>query len=409
LRPSPAVASSQAPFPSLPTPGPAGKVGATVDLGNLLKTSVYDEHLRLRGRMVPFAGYALPVQYAGVVAEHRAVREAAGLFDVSHMGELLVTGPGAQAFLDGLVTNAVHRLPVGKALYTVACREDGGILDDLIVYRLGDDELLVVCNASNRKKIAGHLAAAAEAAGPEVQVEDASDRFGLLALQGPRAFQVLEAAGAAGDPAALKRFRTATGRLAGAEVRFARTGYTGEDGVEIFCPAESTAAVFRHLLDRGQDLGLVPAGLGARDTLRLEASLCLYGQDIDEDTDPLSAGLGWVVKPDGRSFRGQEAIAEIERRGPASRLVGFEMVGRGIARPSYPILSPEAADPDDSDARLGRVTSGSPAPTLGKNVGMGYVAAERSEVGTRLAIGIRGKLVEARIVDMPFYRRPRAG
>jgi len=361
--------------------------------------------------MVPFAGYSLPVQYEGVVAEHRAVREAAGLFDVSHMGEMRFKGSDALALVDTLVTNAAGRLPVGKAIYTVACRDDGGILDDLIVYRVEEDELLVVCNASNRVKIADHFTRAAEAArqaGTHRQVlfSDISDQVGLIALQGPRAFEVLAAAGAEGNPVGLKRFRTTTGVIAEVEVRYARTGYTGEDGVEIFTPAEETATVWSHLLDAGAPLGLAPAGLGARDTLRLEASLSLYGQDIDEDVDPISAGLGWVVKPEGRSFIGRDALETILRDGPRQRLVGFEMVGRGIARHGYPIVDPDASDPESS--RWGEVTSGSPAPTLGKNVGMGYVPADRSEVGTRLAIAIRGKLVEARIVQMPFYRRGRA-
>lgn len=382
-------------------------VAPTVDVGTLRKTPLYDEHVALGARVVPFAGYAMPVQYEGVVAEHRAVRTAAGLFDVSHMGELHLDGEDALPLVDGLVTNAAHKLPVGKAVYTVACREDGGILDDLIVYRTGEASVLVVCNASNVDKIAGHFGAAAERAaadGKDVRFRNASDDTALVALQGPRAFDVLAAAGATGDPAPadLKRFRLGPATVAGVECLAARTGYTGEDGVELFCANADAPKLWRGLLEAGGPHGLAPAGLGARDTLRLEASLCLYGQDIDETTNPLEAGLGWVVKPKNRSFVGKDALARVAEEGPARRLVGFEMTGRGIARHGYPIVKAGAG----ADATpIGQVTSGSPAPTLGKNVGMGYVPADVAAPGTEIGVVIRGKVAAAQVVEMPFYRR----
>ena len=370
-------------------------VPRTVAPEALKKTPLHTEHEALGARLVPFAGYHMPVQYSGIVKEHRAVRERAGLFDVSHMGELELEGPEAVAVVDGLVTNDVASLPVGKALYTVCCNERGTILDDLIIYRLGDARLLVVCNASNRDKIVAHFRAAAEG---RCRFEDASDRTALLALQGPRAVDVLRALDAPEELLALKPFRLAEGAIAGVPCLVARTGYTGEDGFEIFCPAERVAPLFRALMEVGRPLGLEPAGLGARDTLRLEARLSLYGNDIDETTNPYEAGLGWVVKLDRADFVGREALARIKEAGPERKLVGFEMVGRGIARHGYPIVSEEGKP-------VGTVTSGSPAPTLGKNIGLGYVPAGMADVGQKLGIEIRGKIVDAVVVKTPFYKR----
>ncbi len=362
----------------------------------LLRTPLHDEHVKLGARLVPFAGWEMPVQYRGVTEEHKAVREAAGLFDVSHMGELVLDGEHAGAVVNYLITNDAARLGPGQALYTCACNERGGVLDDLIVYRLAEERWLIVCNASNRDKMAAHFGKAAE---HHCGFEDASDRMAMIALQGPKALAVAALAG--GDGPALGElpsfhFRDAT--LAGVRCTVARTGYTGEDGVELFCAPAHAPAIWRALIDLGRPLGLQPAGLAARDTLRLEARLSLYGNDIDETTNPIEAGLGWVVKLDKGDFVGREALARVKAEGPARKLVGFEMAGRGIARHGYPIL-------DTSGARVGVCTSGSPAPTLGKSIGLGYVPASMSAVGADLLVDCRGRSVEARVVKTPFYKR----
>ncbi len=347
--------------------------------------------------MVPFAGYEMPVQYEGVKQEHLAVRGAAGLFDVSHMGELLLDGDAAGAVIDELITNDASKLTDGRALYTCACNEAGTILDDLIVYRKARDRWLIVCNASNREKIAAHVAAAAKG---RCDFEDASDRTALIALQGPRALEV--AARAGGDGPALGElasFALREAELAGVTCTVARTGYTGEDGVEIFCAKGDAVALWRGLLAAGSELGLAPAGLAARDTLRLEARLSLYGNDIDETTNPLEAGLGWTVKLDKSRFLGKEALVAIKAAGLARKLVGFEMTGRGIARHGYPLL-------DESGRALGICTSGSPGPTVNRNIGLGYVKAGHAALGTKLLVDCRGKPIEAVVAATPFYKRP---
>jgi aminomethyltransferase len=362
----------------------------------LLRTPLYDEHKRLGAKLVPFAGWEMPVQYAGVTEEHKAVREAAGIFDVSHMGELVLTGEHAAAVVDYVIVGDASKLVDGQAVYTCACNEAGNILDDLIVYRIAQERWLVVCNASNRAKMAAHFAKAAE---NHCEFEDASDRTAMMALQGPKAFEILALAG--GDGPKLRElgsfhFRDAV--LANVRCTVARTGYTGEDGVELFCPPEDAAQVFRTLVDLGRPLGLQPAGLASRDTLRLEARLSLYGNDIDETTNPIEAGLSWIVKLDKRDFIGKEALVRVKAAGPARKIVGFEMTGRGIARHGYPIL-------DGAGARVGVCTSGSPGPTVGKNIGLGYVPASMSAVGSDLVVDCRGRLVEAKVVKTPFYKR----
>jgi len=361
---------------------------------SLARTPLHDEHVALGGKLVPFAGYEMPVRYAGVKKEHQAVRSAAGLFDVSHMGELRLRGPRALSVADRLVTNFVGKLKVGRAKYTAACNERGTILDDLIVYRTGDEEILVVCNASNLDKMSAHFAKHAEG---ECDFEDESAATSLIALQGPKAVDIARDAGAPDAMLALKSFRLTDVELGGVKATAARTGYTGEDGFELFCRNEDAVALWRHLMQAGEAHGIAPAGLGARDTLRLEACLCLYGNDIDETTNPLEAGLGWVVKLDRGDFIGRDALAAIAEQGPKRKLIGFEMTGRGIARHGYPILH--------GSERVGEVTSGSPGPTVDKHIGLGYVPVELSEPGTTLGIEIRNKVVDAVIVDTPFYKR----
>lgn len=345
--------------------------------------------------MVPFAGFSLPVQYEGIKAEHEAVRSAAGLFDVSHMGELMLEGDKAASVIDWLVTNDVKGLPVGKALYTVCCNSEGTILDDLIIYRRAETSFMVVCNASNREKISSHFATAARGS---CEFRDQSDDYALLALQGPNAFDVLAAADAPAVVRELKPFHLCDASFAGAPVIVARTGYTGEDGVEIFCKNADAVQIWERLLKVGEPLGIKPCGLGARDTLRLEARLSLYGNEIDETTNPLEAGLGWTVKFGKENFVGREALAGIKAQGLQRKLVGFEMTGRGIARHGYPIVEGDGKP-------IGYVTSGCPSPTLGKNIGLGYVPVEKCEIGQTLHIEIRNKVIDAVVVKTPFYKR----
>ncbi len=362
----------------------------------LRRTSLYDEHVALKGRIVPFAGWEMPVQYTGIVDEHQAVRTAAGLFDVSHMGELRLRGEYSAHVVDYLVTNDARRLVDGQAMYTCCCNERGTILDDLIVYRRTQDDWTIVCNASNRDKIVGHFARAAQ---NHCEFEDESDATALIALQGPRAFDVLVKLGPdAAKLRELKSFHFRPAVVAGVACMPARTGYTGEDGVEIFCPWEEAPELWRAILEAGKPLGVKAAGLGARDTLRLEARLSLYGNDIDETINPIEAGLGWVVKVEKGDFVGRAALMEIKARPLPRKLVGFEVTGRGVARHGYLLR--------DSDGReVGVCTSGSPAPTVGKNIGLGYLPSAMAEIGIPFLVDCRGKHVEAVVVKTPFYKR----
>jgi aminomethyltransferase len=362
----------------------------------LRRTSLYEEHVALGGRIVPFAGWEMPVQYTGIVDEHQAVRKAAGLFDVSHMGELRLRGEHAAAVVDYLVTNDAKKLVDGQAMYTCACNEGGTILDDLIVYRRSAIDWLIVCNASNREKMSAHFARAAK---DHCEFEDESDVTALIALQGPRAFEVLETLGAEGVTlAGLGSFRFGDTSLAGVECTVARTGYTAEDGVEIFSEWEDAPAIWRALMQAGKHVGIRPIGLGARDTLRLEGRLSLYGNDIDETTNPLEAGLGWVVKLDKGDFIGRAALAKVKSEPLPRKLVGFEVTGRGIARHGYPLRDAEGRE-------VGLCTSGSPGPTVGKNIGLGYLPSSMTAVGWKFFVDCRGKNIDAVVVATPFYKR----
>jgi aminomethyltransferase len=346
--------------------------------------------------MVPFAGWEMPVQYTGLTEEHKAVRTAAGLFDVSHMGEIILDGEYSAQVVNYLITNDASALSDGQALYTVACNDAGSILDDLIVYRMAQDRWLIVCNSSNREKIATHFRKAAE---NHCGFEDASDKMAMMALQGPKALEIAALAGGDGPALAeLPSFHFRDAVLANVKCTVARTGYTGEDGIELFCAPEEAAQLFRALLDLGRPHGLIPAGLGARDTLRLEARLSLYGNDIDETTNPIEAGLGWVVKLGKEDFIGKGALARFKEEGPRRKLVGFEMTGRGIARHGYTLL-------DKMGVRVGVCTSGSPGPTVGKNIGLGYLPTPMSAVGTEFLVDCRGRGVEAVVAKTPFYKR----
>ena len=364
-----------------------------------LATPLLDRHLALGARMVDYAGWLMPVQYAGIVEEHRAVRERAGLFDLSHMGELFVEGPEAgDALAYALVTNP-PALTIGRAHYSMIVAPDGGILDDLIVYRLGEESFLVVANAGNAQLVSDTLAE--RIAGRRAVLDDRSLATALVAIQGPNAAAIL-APFTDIDLATLKYYAIAEGTVSGIPALVARTGYTGEDGFEIFVDNASAVELWRTLLQAGRPAGLVPVGLGARDTLRLEAGMPLYGNDLDRTTNPYEAGQGRVVKLEkSGDFVGRSALEKVARDGVDRRLVGFTVKGRGIARHGYPVYGAE------EDRETGVVTSGTQSPTLGVPIGMAYVASGDAEPGTMVDVGIREQRVPAQIVPLPFYRRAR--
>lgn len=360
----------------------------------LKRTPLFEEHVALNGKIVPFAGYEMPVQYpAGITAEHRAVREAAGLFDVSHMGEVEVWGERARDFVQYVTTNDVDRVEVGQAQYSTLPQEDGTLLDDLIVYRFPDHYLLVV-NASNKQKDLAWITRFADRFG--VELRDRSDDFALLALQGPRAEEIL-ARLTDEDLAGIGYYRFRTGRVDGRPAIISRTGYTGEDGFELYVDAADAVAIWRRLLEVGGPDGLIPAGLGARDSLRLEMGYALYGSDLDEGRTPLEAGLGWVVKLDKGEFVGRDALRRQKEEGVRQRLVGFRLKERGFPRHGYSVVV--------ADQPSGVVTSGIVSPSLGEGVGMAYVRAEHAKPGTEIGIQIRAQTVPAEVVRPPFYTR----
>ena len=363
--------------------------------GALRKTPLNNVHRESGAKMVPFGGWDMPVEYGGLIAEHLAVRKGAGLFDVSHMGELEVRGEGALAFLQRVTANNVARLADGQAQYSALPLPNGAPVDDIVVYRRAADRYLMVVNAANVKKDWEWL----QALGPEgCALENRSDEYALLALQGPRAQELLQELTTL-DLARIAFYHFAEGLVQGEPAIVARTGYTGEDGFEIFVSPGAAEPLWRALLEAGRPRGLVPAGLGARDTLRLEARMCLYGNDMDETTTLVEAGLGWLVALDeGKGdFSGRAVLEKQKRNGAPRRLVGFEITGRGIARHGYPVFQ--------ADEPVGAVTSGSFAPYLQKNIGLVYLPAAKAEVGTALMVDIRGRQVPARVVPTPFYKR----
>ena len=358
----------------------------------LRRTPLHGEHVLLDGKIVPFAGFEMPVQYpTGITAEHRAVRTAAGLFDVSHMGEFLVRGPQALDLVQRATVNDASRISVGQAQYSAMCLESGGVVDDLLVYRF-DDHYMLVVNASNIEKdwrwITQHEGDL------EVEVEDASDRTALLALQGPVAREIVRPL-ASVDVDAIGYYRFAEGEVAGAPAVISGTGYTGEDGFELYVGAGDAVQLWQALLEAGRERGLVAAGLGARDSLRLEMGYALYGNDLDEEHTPLESGLGWVTKLDKGDFVGREALLAQKQAGVRRRLAGLRLAGRGFPRPGYDIL-------DDGEC-VGIVTSGTVSPTLGTGIALAYVPTERSKPGTALQVDARGRAVDAVVQRPPFY------
>lgn len=361
---------------------------------DLLRTPLYEAHRELGARMAPFAGWEMPIQYSSLIEEHRAVRTRAGLFDLSHMGEFEIRGDEALEFLNHSLTNDASRLEMWQAQYTLIPYTDGTLVDDAILYRLPERYFLVV-NASNREKDFEWLAHQ-KLGFPGVELRDISDEIALIALQGPLSGRIL-APFTETNLDALAYYHATETSVCGAPALLARTGYTGEDGFEIFLPPAEAPRLWNTLLEAGRPHGMLPVGLGARDTLRLEAKMALYGHEISDQTNPIEAGLGWAVKLDKGDFVGREALEREKKLGPARKLVGFELVDRGVPRAEQAIVK--------DGEQVGFVTSGTHSPTLNKPIGLGYVPARYSQPDTEIEVLIRDRPVRARVVKTPFYRR----
>jgi len=362
---------------------------------SLLKTPLHALHVSAGAKMVTYGGWEMPLQYSGIAQEHLAVRRSAGLFDVSHMGEIEIAGRDALAAVQRVSSNDAARLDTGQAQYSALTTRQGTFVDDLLVYRLTGEHFMLVVNASNIAKAFSHVSTAIQGFG-DVAAVNTSSRYALLAVQGPLACGILQSLTEV-DLASIGYYRFETGEVASLRCTISRTGYTGEDGFEVFIPPQGAERLWRALLSAGAEQGIVPAGLGARDTLRLEAAMRLSGQDLDETTTVLEAGLGWIVGWDKGDFIGRDALVAQRASGVTRKLVGFEMVGRGIARHGYPIFV--------DGASVGFVTSGTRTPFLEKAVGLAYLPISACAPGTECAIEIREQLVMARVVALPFYRR----
>jgi aminomethyltransferase len=368
----------------------------------LKRTALYEEHLKLKGRMVPFGGWELPVQYSGVMAEHQAVRTACGLFDVSHMGEIEIEGPGALAFLSRVTINDPSTLALWQAQYSAFCNESGGIIDDLVIYRTGEQRYFLVVNASNTDKDFDHLSRLhREWTGDPISLKNRSADYSQIALQGPRSAEVL----ARVCPLALdsiQNYWCAEGTVAGARALVARTGYTGEDGFEIYLSPADAPTAWRALLDSGAGAGILPCGLGARDTLRLEMKYALYGHELDDSTGPLETGLGWITKlKKPVDFVGRSAIEAMKAAGPARALVGLRSEGRGIAR--------QGAEVYDADriTRIGTVTSGTQSPTLKQSIAIALIQKSHESIGTKIWVKVREEFLEYVVSPTPFISKSR--
>ncbi|HLY36133.1 MAG TPA: glycine cleavage system aminomethyltransferase GcvT [Candidatus Limnocylindria bacterium] len=364
---------------------------------SLRRTPLAGVHAALGARMVPFAGWEMPVQYASILDEARTVRQAVGLFDLSHMGELHVSGPDGLAFLRHAVISDPATLGPGQAQYSMLCTEDGGVIDDLIVYRV-EDGYWVVCNAANRDADVAHLRDLLARTGFDAVLDDRSDRTGLVAPQGPRAEQLLATLTDADLPA-LGYYHAARGSVAGTDCLIARTGYTGEDGFELFCDADRAVELWEAVRAAGEPFGLAPCGLGSRDILRLEAGMPLYGNELDREHNPYEANMGRVVKLDKGEFVGRDALADVARSGPQRRLVGLVMRDNAIARHGYPVEATGGAS--------GVVTSGGPSPTLDERIAMAYLPAEAAAIGAAVEVVVRDRPYRAEQVKLPFYKRSR--
>ncbi len=368
----------------------------------LRRTALNNRHRDSRAKMVDFGGWDMPVEYSGITAEHMAVRSAVGVFDVSHMGDIQLRGPGSLAAIQRLSMNDASRLQVGQAHYSAMLTPEGTFVDDIVVHKLGENDYLIVINAGTRDKdvqwvrrVIGGM--------PSVHINDFSDFYTQLAIQGPRALETLQKLTPV-DLSAIKNYWFTWGQVAGLHnVMIARTGYTGEDGFEIYIPSDepTSSRVWDEVLAAGQEFGILPCGLGARNTLRLEAAMALYGHEISDEINVVEAGLGRYAKLDKPDFVGKDAIERVQvEGGPQRKLVGLEMTGRGIARDGYAVVGTDGE-------KVGYVTSGSPAPYLKKNIALAYVPVGMSEAGTELAVEVRGAPVNAVVVPIPFYKRVR--
>jgi aminomethyltransferase len=367
---------------------------STPATAELRKTALNTTHRRLGAKMVNFGGWDMPLEYSGILSEHEAVRTRAGLFDVSHMGEIEVRGPGALELVQWVTCNNAAKLIIGQAQYSGLMTAEGTFVDDLLVHKISDTHYLLCVNASNQDADFAHIVASNKF---DAKAENTGSRYSQLAIQGPRAKEILQRL----TPVPLDSIRYyhfTFGKVDGVECLIARTGYTGEDGFEIYFDPEFSEKLWNALLAAGQSAGMIPCGLGARNTLRMEAGMCLYGHEIDETTTPWEAGLGWICKPDKGAFLGSEVLVHQKQTGIERKLVGFEMLDKRIGRDGYPVLI--------GGREAGRVTSGGPAPFLKKNIGMAYVPPESSGIGTEIEISIRGQAAPARIIALPFYKRP---
>ena len=357
-------------------------------------TALTDTHIALGAKMVPFAGYNMPVSYEGVNIEHETVRKAVGVFDVSHMGEFLIEGPKALELIQKVTSNDASKLTVGKAQYSCLPNENGGIVDDLIVYKVKEETYLLVVNASNIEKDWNHISKYNTAIGADMR--NISDDYSLLAIQGPKAVEAMQSLSSV-DLSSIKFYNFVVGDFAGIEhVIISATGYTGSGGFEIYCKNSEVQQVWNMVLEAGASFGIKPIGLAARDTLRLEMGYCLYGNDIDDTTSPFEAGLGWITKFT-KDFVNSDALAKEKEEGPKRKLVAFQMEERGIPRNGYPIL-------DSKGNEIGKVTSGTMSPSLSQGIGLGYVPVAASDIDNTIYIQIRINKVPATIVKLPFYK-----
>jgi len=360
----------------------------------LHKTALNATHRRLGAKMVDFGGWDMPLEYSGILAEHEAVRTRAGLFDVSHMGEIDIRGAGALDLVQWVTCNNAAKLTVGQAQYSGLMTTTGTFVDDLLVHKLSDTHYLLCVNAGNQDADFEHIVSANRF---DAKAENAGARYSQLAIQGPRAKEILQRLTSVPlDP--IRYYHFAFGKVDGVECLIARTGYTGEDGFEIYFEPELSNKLWSALLAAGESAGMLPCGLGARNTLRLEAGMCLYGHEIDETTTPWEAGLGWICKPDKGPFLGHDALRRQKEAGIRRKLIGFEMLDKRIARDGYPVFV--------GGREAGRVTSGGPAPFLKKNIGMAYVPPNSASAGAEIEISVRGQSAPARIIALPFYKRP---
>ena len=359
----------------------------------LKRTPLFDVHCACSAKMVEFGGWEMPVQYAGLVAEHHAVRTAVGLFDVSHMGEIEIRGPEAQKLTDYVATNSAARLKIGQAHYSALLYDHGGCVDDILVHKVAGDHFFICVNASNQEKDFEHIQAANRF---DAVVEFASGRYAQLAIQGPRALETLQKLTTT-DLAPIRYYWFTHGVVSGTNARIARTGYTGEDGFEIYIDPAEAPRVWREIIEAGAEFGIKPCGLGARNTLRLESAMALYGHELHASINPLEANLGWIVKLDKGDFIGRDALVRQKEKGLSRKLVGFEMQGRGIGRDGYEVLI--GGEP------AGWVTSGSPSPTLNRNIGLCYLPIDRANTGQPIQVVVRNQPVDAVVVETPFYRR----